>query len=179
MSPTSISKWAIAGTIIGGTLISSGIDYAQAQTTGGTSTAPSATKLQPVSTTPGLVSNVTSTEPCTNCFGVIDPDGTIIRQNGVISVTRLSAGTYDIRFDAQIGECAWLATIGLGIFGGVPTSGEVVVTGRTDTNNGLFLRTFNSTSIVTDRPFHVALICNTTTNGNTTNGNTTNGTNGP
>lgn len=170
MSPTSIGKWAIAGAVISGALISSSIAYAQEQsvtdqqaaaeqTEATASTSPGAAEVQQGSTTDRRFFRSTSNRQCNNCFGVIEANGTILRQKGVTSSTRLATGIYEVLFRDQIGRCAWLATQGLGIFGGVPPAGEIVVTGRAGTNNGLFIQTFNSAGNLTDRAFHVAIEC--------------------
>ena len=83
----------------------------------------------------------------------------IVRGKNTVSVTRLSTGTYDIRFSKPIGKCAWTATVGFGTFGGQTGPAEVTLAGRAGTKNGIFLQTFNGTGVLTDEPFHLLISC--------------------
>jgi hypothetical protein len=109
-------------------------------------------------TTSGLISPASST-PCAGCFAVVDGSGGFVRGKGTVSVTHLSTGTYDIRFNKPIGKCAWTATVGLATFGGSAGPAEVTLAGRAGTKNGIFLQTFNGSGVATDEPFHLLISC--------------------
>lgn len=97
--------------------------------------------------------------PCDGCWGVINSNGTVRRDKGVVASSRLGVGIYDVRFSASIARCVWILTQGDGVFANVPPPGEIVVTGRAGTTNGLFIQTFNSAGVLTDRNFHALVKC--------------------
>lgn len=74
-------------------------------------------------------------------------------------VSKIALGTFDIRFDIGILQCAYTATIGLGGNTGASAPGEITVVGRAGTSNGLFIQTFDSTGSIADRSFHVVVTC--------------------
>lgn len=74
-------------------------------------------------------------------------------------VTKIGTGTFDIRFDIGIRQCAYTATIGLTGNSGASAPGEITVVGRAGTNNGVFLQTFDSAGNVADRSFHLLVNC--------------------
>jgi hypothetical protein len=93
-------------------------------------------------------------------FAVVNSNGTLNHGKAVASVTRLSTGTYDVRFTrTSIASCAWTGTVGLGGFSGSTGPGEITITGRAGTTNGLFVTTFNGTGVATDEPFAAVVIC--------------------
>jgi len=92
-------------------------------------------------------------------FAVINSDGTKLRGKAVASSTRLSTGTYDVRFNRNISTCAWTGTIGFGTFAGSTGPSEISVSGRAGTNNGLFVQTFAGGTTFTDLPFTVLVVC--------------------
>ena len=94
-------------------------------------------------------------------FAVVASDGTKTRGKAVASTTRTSTGVYDVRFNRNITQCAWNGTVGVGStpFGGSEPDSSIVVSGRSGTNNGLFVQTFNQSGGATDLPFLVVVIC--------------------
>jgi len=105
------------------------------------------------------VTSPPSTTPCGGCFAVVDASGGFVRGKGVVSVTRLNTGIYDIRFNRPIGKCAWTATVGEPGFTDQPGPAEVTLAGRAGTKNGIFLTTFDGTGTATDEPFHLLISC--------------------
>jgi hypothetical protein len=63
---------------------------------------------------------------------VIRDDGTIVRQNGVSSVSHTGTGRYTVGFTSTIASCAWLATAAQ-IDTGTVDSIEITVNKDTDT----------------------------------------------
>ena len=94
---------------------------------------------------------------------VINADGTKVRASklpfALSSVSRLSPGVYDIRFDHNISGCAWFGSLGFGSFGGSTGPGTITISGRAGTNNGLFVTTFNAADAPTDYPWMVEVVC--------------------
>jgi hypothetical protein len=99
------------------------------------------------------------TPACKGCFAVVASNGALIRGKGAPSATQLNTGQYAVRFKRPIGACAWTATLGLDVFGSASPPGEVSLTGLIGSNNGIFLETFNSGGVLTDRSFHLLTSC--------------------
>jgi hypothetical protein len=77
---------------------------------------------------------------------------------GAVAANRLFVGTYEVFFNQVITSGAYTATIGQCGNTGVPPAGEINVTGRFATNNGLFIQTFDSAGNLADRDFHVHVL---------------------
>jgi hypothetical protein len=94
---------------------------------------------------------------------VINSDGTVMRAATlpyhVTASSNIGTGQYDVRFSHSIGGCAWVGTVGFGTFGGNTGAAEITITGRSGTNNGLFVTTANSAGTLTNEPFHVIVVC--------------------
>lgn len=78
---------------------------------------------------------------------------------GATGVTDLGVGTYEVRFQQNVADCAFLGTVGLPGSLGVSPSGEITVVGRAGVPSGVFVRTSSSSGAVADRSFHLAVIC--------------------
>jgi hypothetical protein len=110
--------------------------------------------------TPGIRSTMapaTSTTPA-RVFAVLNSDGSLLRGKAVASTSHIGTGLYDVRFLRNISSCAWTGTVGFGTFGGSTGPSEISVTGRSATNNGLFVQTFSGASAA-DLPFTVLVVC--------------------
>ena len=90
---------------------------------------------------------------------VVNADGTTARGDGNQSSTKLSTGTYDVRFQRNITACAFIGTAGLAAFSGSIPSTVVTVVGRVGTTNGVFVQTFNSSGVLVDTGFHLMIKC--------------------
>lgn len=74
-------------------------------------------------------------------------------------VSKIATGTFDIRFDIGLLQCAYTATIGLPGNTGSSAPGFITVVGRAGTSNGLFIQTFDTAGALADRSFHVVVTC--------------------
>ena len=92
-------------------------------------------------------------------FAVVKPDGTAGRGRGFKSSEKLNTGTYDVRFNRNIKKCVWQGTVGQGNFSGSSGPGEISITGRNGTKNGLFVTTFDSAGNAKDLPFLALVVC--------------------
>jgi hypothetical protein len=103
--------------------------------------------------------------PTTNLFAVINPDGSVYKQSGLVGSQRLSDGVYQLTFNRSLNDCAVLAIVGghktsdttwtapqKGM-GTVRTFNEVAEV-RTITDNG-----FSGGFQERDFGFHVAAFC--------------------
>lgn len=91
-------------------------------------------------------------------FAVVDGNGKLARGSGAVSATRLVAGTYQVIFNRVITRGAFVATIGLSADSGFSPPGELIVNLRAGTNNGVFLKTFDSAGQDADRSFHLTVV---------------------
>ncbi|MCU1531653.1 MAG: hypothetical protein JWO49_1224 [Arthrobacter sp.] len=99
-------------------------------------------------------------EECHCRFAVVDgPTGTRVRGSGVVSSLRFSAGTYQVIFNGNVAGCAYIATIGEGDASGAQPPGEITVAPRLGNNRGVFVTTHNSAGALSDRDFHLVVIC--------------------
>ena len=94
---------------------------------------------------------------------VINGDGTVLRSSTLpftlSSSTRLGTGLYQLIWNHNVTGCGWVATIGVGTFGGSVPGGEITTAGRAGNTNGVFVETFNSAGTLADLPFHLIVIC--------------------
>src|SRR5258708_7032554 len=84
------------------------------------------------------------------------PTGARSNPSGV-TVTLVSTGVYDVTFTKDVSACAYTATIGSAT-NAVPTTGEIFVSGDTDSTkvNDVFVYTFDSAGTTpTDNSFHL------------------------
>jgi hypothetical protein len=90
-------------------------------------------------------------------WAVINPNGTIARNKGVLSESHTATGTYRVQFNTNISACAWLATIGSATnvtsFGFIETE---LSTGTTDT---VHVEVRDVNGVAADRGFHLAAFC--------------------
>jgi hypothetical protein len=94
---------------------------------------------------------------CDGCLAVIADNGTIVRDYGLNTSTRLTTGEYRLDFSNRVANCAASATIE----GTAGNPGEITVrtaAGAANVNR-LFVETFNSAGTNEDRPFHVSINC--------------------
>jgi hypothetical protein len=75
-----------------------------------------------------------------------------------VSVNRISPGVYELYFDRDISNCAYVASLGDPGSVLVP-AGIVGATGRAGTPNGLFIVSRNLAGANTDQTFHVHVMC--------------------
>lgn len=92
-------------------------------------------------------------------FAVVNRNGTLARGKGVVSTSRLGAGTYEVIFNRTITQCVFESTLGLAAFVGTESPGETTVVGRVGTTTGVFLQTFDSDGAPSDRGFHLYVGC--------------------
>jgi hypothetical protein len=91
-------------------------------------------------------------------WAVIDGNGSLVRGRGVTSATRASTGAYHIVFKKNVRKCAYLATIGR-TGAEVAEPGEIGTGGLPETVKGVWVRTRDSAGNLSDRSFHVGIIC--------------------
>lgn len=90
---------------------------------------------------------------------VVESDGTLVpgQSFGAASATDLATGVYQVCFDVPITNGTYNATIGLPGNVGEAEPGEINVVGRIETDNCLYIQTFDSQGELADNGFHVTV----------------------
>ena len=94
-------------------------------------------------------------------FAVVNADGTLQRGSANVTSSKLVAsdGQYAIDFGRNVDQCAYTATVGMtGLIGG-STFGITNVAPLGNNDNAVFVRTHSQTGALTDRPFHLVVVC--------------------
>jgi hypothetical protein len=94
---------------------------------------------------------------CNLCWAVVEDNGTIRRDEGLLAAVRVDDGEYTLTFSARVNNCAANATID----GSDDEPGEITVRtqGGGANFNRLFVETFDSDGENADRGFHVSINC--------------------
>jgi hypothetical protein len=92
-------------------------------------------------------------------FAVVTPTGTLIRGRGIVSVSRVGEGNYNVVFPSDVTGCAFTATVSTVSDGGTASLVVAnVTTVRVETRRGGGADGTNPTP-PTDRPFHLIGVC--------------------
>jgi hypothetical protein len=91
-------------------------------------------------------------------FAVVTGAGVTARGRGVSSVARTSAGRYQVIFDRDVRNCAYIATIG-DAGAATPGMGDIATRALGSNVNGVVVQTDNQGGTATDRPFHLIVPC--------------------
>jgi hypothetical protein len=91
-------------------------------------------------------------------YAVVTGAGVVARSRGVSSAARTSQGRYQVIFDRDVRNCAYLATIGdTGV--APPGQGDIATRSLGSNVNGIVVLTDNPNGNPADRPFHVVVPC--------------------
>ncbi len=96
---------------------------------------------------------------CVNADGTLSPNqrfGAV--SSGPLGV--LDSGIYEVIFNRNVRDCAYLATIGLcGFTGSTFPPGEISTVGRLTDVNGVYVRTTDSAGAPQNKPFYLEVQC--------------------
>ena len=95
----------------------------------------------------------------TPLWAVVNPDLTLARGAGVVSVNKAGDGRTAIVFDRDITNCAYTANVGYAGSVGAPPDGAVTVVGLGDEPNGVFVSTYNQAGAAVDSGYHLVVTC--------------------
>jgi hypothetical protein len=96
----------------------------------------------------------------TTLWAVVESDGTLARGSGVTKTDQpFGTGTYEVVFNQDVFNCAYLTGLGDGGDTGAEYKGNVAVTHRDGNRNAVFVRAFDATGTLADQPFHMAVFC--------------------
>jgi hypothetical protein len=70
-----------------------------------------------------------------------------------------NSGTYQVVFDRDVSDCAYVASIGLTGSSGTAPAGFVGVSRLNANVNGVSVVTYDSSGSAADEPFHLVVIC--------------------
>jgi hypothetical protein len=93
-------------------------------------------------------------------WAVVNSDGVLIRGKGGAGdpASRTDIGIYQVIFNRDVRNCAYVATLGA-IGTGGPPQGQISVTSLATNVNGVRVRTENDAGAVADRSFHLLVSC--------------------
>lgn len=93
-------------------------------------------------------------------WAVVNTNGALLRNFRAIAATRVGLGNYRVRFNRNVTQCSYQATIGLPGVGGPPPAGEISVARANGFPDGVIVTTYLSSGAgFVDRPFHLAVHC--------------------
>ncbi|MGE4426241.1 MAG: hypothetical protein AB7G37_07310 [Solirubrobacteraceae bacterium] len=96
-------------------------------------------------------------DPGINVWAVVRATGTAARGSQVVSSTRLAAGQYEVVFNRNVQDCAYV--VSQGGEATVAVQGDASAVRRGGNPNGIFVRTWSNANAATDRPFHLQVSC--------------------
>jgi hypothetical protein len=91
-------------------------------------------------------------------YAAVTSAGLLARGRSVSSAARTSEGRYQVIFDRDVRNCAYLATIA-DAGAAAPPQGEIGASAVSTNVNGVAVRTENSAGNPADRPFHLIVPC--------------------
>lgn len=92
-------------------------------------------------------------------WAVVNPDLTLARGSGVVSVSKQDEGQSAVLFDRDVSACAYTANVGFAGDTGVPDDGAVTVVGLNGQPNGVYIATYDQTGASVDSGFHLVITC--------------------
>jgi len=92
-------------------------------------------------------------------FAVVDGGGLLRRGRDVSSTARTGPGRYQVIFNADIRNCAYLATIGNPSAAGPPQNSQISVASLASNVNGVDVHTANRNGPQQNRGFHLIVMC--------------------
>lgn len=94
-------------------------------------------------------------------WAVVNPDISLARGAGVVSVSKQDEGQVAVVFFKDVSQCAYTANVGFAGSNGVPADGAVTVVGLNGVPNGVYVTTYNQAGAATDSGFHLLVTCST------------------
>jgi hypothetical protein len=93
-------------------------------------------------------------------FAVVNSGGQAVRGRDVSSAARTSEGRYQVIFNGDVRNCAYLATVGNESAAAPPQNTQISVASLGSNVNGVAVRTENGANgTELDRPFHLVVLC--------------------
>jgi hypothetical protein len=97
-------------------------------------------------------------EPATRLWAVLSSSGTLVRGSGALSATRTGMGDYEVTFNRDVSECAWVGSVAPG--GSGATSFVSHWAGRAASSGPTIVGAIRShDASAVDSSHHVAVFC--------------------
>jgi hypothetical protein len=90
-----------------------------------------------------------------NLYAVVDMGGSLVHGNGVSSVAHLNTGQYEVTFNRQVSQCAYIATTANAYSQAI----SAFTAGGHLSAQGVYVETKNQGGGLTDGPFHLVVVC--------------------
>jgi hypothetical protein len=94
----------------------------------------------------------------TRLWAVANSSGSLARSAGTTSAGRLAAGVYEVIFNQNVTNCAFVGSVG-GAGEETGTSGALTVSRRAGNANGVRVETRTLGGAAADRAFHLLVVC--------------------
>jgi hypothetical protein len=101
----------------------------------------------------------TNSDCACTMFAVVNGDGTLARGFRAVSSEKIFTGSYEVKFNRDVSQCAYVATIGLSTSVLVEKPGEITVVAADGDPDTVFVKTSSSFGFEADRGFHLAVHC--------------------
>jgi hypothetical protein len=93
-------------------------------------------------------------------FAVVRANAIIARHFGAVSVVQTDGvGTYEVRFNKNVRNCMYTATIGLSGISGSSAPGFITVVGGNSAVQNVYLTTHDIDGVQANRGFHLLVAC--------------------
>jgi hypothetical protein len=93
-------------------------------------------------------------------WAVVNPDGSLARHgNSATEVEKIGEGSYVVKFEADVSQCAYEAAIGRSDAENTANPGYATVVARFAEPHGVLVQTYNVTPAREDKGFHLAVFC--------------------
>ncbi|MFT3863535.1 MAG: hypothetical protein QM729_04625 [Solirubrobacterales bacterium] len=97
-------------------------------------------------------------------WAVVNADGSLARHgSSATEVEKIGGeseeGTYVVKFDTDVSQCAYEAAIGLAGSENTANPGFATVVARSEEPRGVLVQTYDTSAKRTDRGFHLAVFC--------------------
>ncbi len=96
--------------------------------------------------------------PATVLWAVVSATPEVIRARNVTSVEGFGTGETIVKFDRNVDQCSWQATLA-NPAGNTPPTGFIELALRGGTTDAIYVETKNSAGTKTYEPFHLAVFC--------------------
>jgi hypothetical protein len=94
----------------------------------------------------------------TRLWAVANGSGSLARAAGTTSAGRLATGIYEVVFNQNVTNCAFVGSVG-GAAEETGTSGALTTSRRAGNANGVRVETRNLAGALADRAFHLLVVC--------------------
>ncbi|HEX4752680.1 MAG TPA: hypothetical protein VH268_07270 [Solirubrobacterales bacterium] len=93
-------------------------------------------------------------------WAVVNPDGSLARHGtSETAVEKIGSGSYVVKFDTDVTQCAYEAAIGRSEPENTENPGYATVVARSGEPHGVLVQTYNVSPALEDKGFHLAVFC--------------------